>query len=160
MELFFKEKFSFKGKSEITDMDGNVVYTSKNGGFWVAKTFLMDNNKKKLAYIVEKNGLFNKGFVITVGKKKIAKIKKKFSLINQKFHVNKLEWDIKGNFTSKEYTITKGDELIATVKRAKTIALLEGYSVDIVDPANAETVMCVVLVLNNILKSKKLKLFK
>ncbi len=158
MELFFKEKMSLKGKTEITDAEGKAVYTSKDGGFFIAKTYLMDAEKNKLATIETRGGRFNMHYDIKVGKERIARIKKKLSIGSQKLSIKELGWDIKGNFTAKEYTITKGEETVATIKRAKLISLLEGYSIDIPNEENAEKVVCIALVLNNILKSKKGKL--
>ena len=158
MQLFFEEKF-LSGKMVITDAEKNPVYTGKKGT-WIAGINLKDNEGKKIAKIVEYDGLFKKGFDIKVGRKKIATVKKKMSLVNQKFSVKKLDWDITGNFVAKEYTIKKGDELIATIKRDKLIAITEGYSVDIVNDENAVAVVCVVLVLNSILRKKKGKLVK
>ena len=161
MELFFKEKLSINGKVEIADMEGNVVYSGKKAA-WSGNLILNDENKKKIATITEVRGFFGigRGYTIKVGKKKVAKIKKKLSLINQKFHVNKLDWDIKGNFVTGEYKITKGEEAVATIKKGKLIALFEGYSIDVVNPDDAINVLCVVLVINDILKAKKGKLLK
>ncbi len=159
MELFFQEKLSLNGKVVITDMEEQPVYSGKNGTFFnKRKTYLYDNDKKKIATIIEYNGLLNKGFEIRVKGKKLAKIKKKLSLVNQKFHVKKLGWDIKGNFTAKEYTITKGDATVAVIKRTNLVTVLEGYQVTITNPDDAIAVMCVVLVLNKILGAKKLDL--
>lgn len=158
MQLFFQEKF-FSGKMVITDMEEKPIYTGKRSS-WTGTIKLTDANKKKIATIIEKNGLFNKGFTIKIGRKKVAKIKRKLSLLNQKFHVKKLEWDITGNFVSKEYTIKKGEELIATIKRDKLISLTEGYTVDVTNPEDAVCVICVVLVLNTILRRQKGKIFK
>ena len=123
------------------------------------KLLTNDDKGKKVAKIVEYDGLFKKGFDIKVGGKKIATVKK-MSLVNQKFSVKKLDWDITGNFVAKEYTIKKGEEIIATIKRDKLIAITEGYSVDITHDEDAIAVVCVVLVLNSILRKKKGKLIK
>ena len=157
MQLFFQEKF-LSGKMVITDMEEKPVYTGKKS-FW-SETINLFEGKKKIAYIVERNGLFNRGFHIRVGRKHVARIQRKFSLLNQKFHVKKLEWDITGNFVSREYTIKKGEEIIATIKRDKLISLTEGYTVDVVNPEDAVCVICVVLVLNKILRKQKGKLLK
>ena len=159
MELFFQEKLSLNGKVVITDMEEKVVFTGKNS-FNKKKTFLFDENKKKLATITYNNGLFNKGYLVKIGRKKVALIKKKLSLVNQNFKIKKLDWDVKGNFASKEYTISKGDETIAVIKRAKLVSLLEGYSVNITNDEDVVKVMCVALVLNKILHNKKMKLIK
>ena len=158
MQLFFQEKF-FTGKAVITDMEEKLVFTGKKS-FWSDSLFLLDTENKKIAKIIERNNMFNKGFVIKEGGKKVAKIKKKLSLVNQKFHVNKLDWEITGNFLSKEYVIKKGEDVIATIKRNKLISLTEGYSVDITNDEDAARVMCVVLVLNKILSKNKGKLLQ
>ena len=158
MQLFFQEKF-LSGKMVISDMEGNPVYTGKKHWFW-GDIMLKDNNKKKVAKIKERSGMFNKGFHIYEGRKKVAQLKRKFSLVNQKFSVKKLNWEVTGNFVAKEYTVKKGDEVIATIKRNKLLAITEGYTVDVVDDANAVKVICIVLVLNTILGRNKKKLFK
>ena len=158
MQLFFQEKF-LSGKMVISDMEGNPIYTGKKHWFW-GDIMLKDNNKKKVAKIKERSGMFNKGFHIYEGRKKVAQLKRKFSLVNQKFSVKKLNWEVTGNFVAKEYTVKKGDEVIATIKRNKLLAITEGYTVDVVDDANAVKVICIVLVLNTILGRNKKKLFK
>lgn len=161
MELFFQEKLSLNGKVIISDMNETPVYTAKNGvAFTSHKTYLYDKDENKIATIIQNDSLFNSGYVIQIGKKKIAKLKKKLSLVNQKFHVKKLEWDIKGNVLASEYTITKGDAVIATVKRAKLVSLLEGYNINITNDEDAVNVVCMVLVLNRILGQNKKKLLK
>lgn len=158
MQLFFQEKF-LSGKMVISDMEGNPIYTGKKHWFW-GDIMLKDNNKKKVAKIKERSGMFNKGFHIYEGRKKVAQLKRKFSLVNQKFSVKKLNWEVTGNFVAKEYTVKKGEEVIATIKRNKLLAITEGYTVDVVDDANVVKVICIVLVLNTILGRNKKKLFK
>jgi uncharacterized protein YxjI len=158
MQLFFEEKF-LSGKMVIKDAEKNPVYTGKKG-FWTASITLSDNEGNKLAKILEYNSLVKKCFEIKVGKKKVATVKKKLSLINQKLKVKGLGWDIVGNFLASEYTIKNGDEVIATIKRDKLIAVTEGYSIDVVNDENALTVVCLVMVLNRILAKKKGKLLK
>ena len=161
MELFFQEKLSLNGKVVITDMNETPVYTGKNGvAFSASKTFLFDKDNKKIATILQGKTIFNSGYTIMVGKKKVAKMKQKISLVNQNFKVKGLDWDIKGNFTAREYTITKGDAVIAVIKRAKLISLLEGYNVNITNEEDAIVVMCIVLVLNKILAASKKSLLK
>ena len=158
MQLFFQEKF-LSGKMVISDMEGKPVYSGKKHWFW-ADIILKDVNNKKIAKIKERSGAFNKGFHIYEGRKKVARLKRKLSLVNQKFSVSKLGWDVTGNFVSREYTVKNGNEVIATIKRNKLLSVTEGYTVDIVDDANAVKVICIVLVLNSILAKKKGKLFK
>ena len=158
MQLFFEEKF-LSGKMVIKDAEKNPVYTGKKG-FWTASITLSDNEGNKLAKILEYNSLVKKCFEIKVGKKKVATVKKKLSLINQKLKVKGLGWDIVGNFLASEYTIKNGDEVIATIKRDKLIAVTEGYSIDVVNDENALAVVCLVMVLNRILAKKKGKLLK
>ena len=159
MELYFQEKFSFKDKVEITDADGNVIYTGKRGFFDSGLT-LKDAEGNKVVTLIEYNGAFKKCFVIKKGKKKVAKMKKKLSLIGQKLHIKKLDWDVKGNFIAKEYTITKGDEVIAEITKKKMISLLEAYAININNDENVAEVLGVTLALNQILKKNKKKLLK
>lgn len=159
MELYFQEKLSFKGKVEITDAEGKVIYTGKKG-FWSGELILKNAEGKKVLAIGETAGLFNKRFVIHKKRKKIATMKKKLSIIGNKLHIKKLEWDVKGDFITREYTITKGSETIAQIKKKKLISLLEGYSIDVKNEAEVENVVAVCLVLNQILKNKKAKLLK
>ena len=159
MELFFQQKLSINSKVQITDENENPVYTGTTNG-WTGVITLKDADNKKVAKIIHKNSLFDKSYTIKVGGKKLAKIKKKFSLINQNFNVKKLGWTIKGDFVAKEYTITKGEEVVATIKKAKLVSLLDAYSANITNEEDAVAVMCVVLVLNNILNAKKGKLLK
>lgn len=161
MELYVQEKLSLKGKTAITDAEQNTVFTSEKGVFFNdGKIFLYDAQGKKIATILEYNGLLNKGFVIKLGKKKVAKLKKKLSLVNQKFKVKKLGWDISGNFLSKEYHITNNGEKIADITKKSLVSLLEAYSVDIANPDDAAVVVCIVLILNKILNKKKGNLLK
>ena len=159
MELYFKEKLSLRGKFEITDAEGNVVSTGKKG-FWSGIITLTDTEGNKLVSIIEYDSIFNKSFVIKQGKTKVAKMKKKLSLIGQKLHIKNLEWDVKGNFLAKEYTITKGEEAIAEIKKSKLLALTESYAITINNDENAANVVAVALILNQILKNKKGKLLK
>ena len=158
MELYFKEKLSFRGKVEITDADGNVVYTGKKNLF--GKLILKDAEGKKLVTIKEGQTIFTRGFYIKDGFKTVAKLKRKLSIINQNFKIKKLDWIVKGNFLANEYTITKGDEMIAEIKKAKLIALLETYSITVPNDENVPNVVAISLILNQILKNKKGKLLK
>lgn len=158
MELYFKEKLSLRGKVEVTDQDGNVVYSGKRSLF-TGNLTLKDKDGKKLITIVEKGGIFGRRFIIKSGMfKTVAVMKQKISLINQKFRVKKLDWDIKGNFTAKEYQILKGETPIAEIKRAKLVALLETYVIEIHSEEDAASIIAVALVLNQILGEKKSKI--
>ena len=157
MELYFKEKFSLNGKVEITDAEGNVLYSGKRG-FWSGKLIMKDGEGKKLVTIKPGKTIFTRGFYIKQGFKTIGKMKQKISIVNQKFKVKKLDWEVKGNFLANEYTITKGDEVIAEVKKAKLVALLETYSINVTNDEDVANVVAVCLILNRILKSKKKKL--
>ena len=46
MELYFKEKLSLNGKVEITDADGNVLYSGKRS-FWTGKLIMKDGEITK-----------------------------------------------------------------------------------------------------------------
>ena len=159
MELYFQEKLSLKGKVDITDAEGNVVYTGKRSS-WSGKLILKDAEGKKIVTIGQGQTIFTKGFYIKKGKKVVARMKQKFSLVNQKYKIKKLDWDVKGNFLAKEYTITKGDEAIAEITKKKLVSLLEAYSINIHDEEKVPEILGVVLILNQILKSKKLSLIK
>ena len=159
MELYFQEKLSFKGKIDITDAEGNVIYTGKRSS-WSGKLIMKDAEGKKIITIGEGQTIFTKGFYIKKGKKLVARMKRKFSLVNQKFKIKKLDWEVKGNFLSKEYTITKGDEVIADITKKKMVSLLEAYSININNEEMVPEVLGVVLILNQILKNKKMKLLK
>lgn len=157
MELYFKEKLSLRGKVEVTDKDGNIVYSGKRA-FFTGNLTLRDKDGKKLITILEKNGLFGRCFFIKKGFKTVAKMKKKISIVNQKFRVKKLDWDIKGDFVAKEYKIVKGEEAIAEIKRSKLVALLEQYVIDIHSEDDAPAIIAVALVLNQILGERKMNL--
>ena len=159
MELYFQEKLSLNGKVEITDAEGNVIYTGKKSA-WSGKLILNDKDGNHVVTISEGQTIFNKGFTIKKGKKKIAKMKKKLSLIGQKMHIKSLDWDVKGNFVAKEYNITKGDEAIAEITRKKMVSLLEAYAINVHNDENVPEVLAVALVLNQILKNNKKKLLK
>ena len=154
MELFFKEKLSLNGKVEITDAEENVLYSGKES-FWTGKLIMKDGEGNKLVTIKPGKTIFTRGFYIKQGFKTIGKMKQKISIVNQKFKVKKLDWDVKGDFLASEYTITKGDEVIAEVKKAKLIALLETYSINVTNDEDVANVVAVCLILNRILKSKK-----
>ena len=155
MELNFQEKLSLNGKVEITDAEGNVVFSGKKNIF-NGKLVLKDKDGKKIVTIVEKGGLFGSCFVIKKGLfSTVAKVKKKLSIVNQKFKVKKLDWDIKGDFVALEYKIVKGETPIAEIKRKKLISLLEGYSIDIHEEDKAPEIVAVALILNQILKDRK-----
>jgi uncharacterized protein YxjI len=69
-----------------------------------------------------------------------------------------LDWVVTGNFVAREYTVKKGEEVIATIKRNKLLAVTEGYTVDITNEEDAIKVICIVLSLNKILAKTKGKL--
>lgn len=157
MQLLVQEKASLNGKVEVKDANEKIVFKGKNASR--KKTFLYDAEGNKIITI-KLGGFFTPVYTIKKGKQKIAKMTQKLSLVSPKFNIKELGWEVKGNMTFTEYHITHNGEKVADINKKSMVALLETYTVDIVNDADAAAVIAVVMVVNRILQQKKGNLVK
>ena len=146
MQLTFKEKISFiSNKFDVYDENGNICFTT----VCKLKTFtrqvmIYDSNNNLIGELKEKARTFYPCFTIIENGQEVETIKIDKKSFNPKFILSSSSWVVDGNFLDRKYTISKDNQIIASINR-KVFSVLDTYYLDILKKEDTLKVLMVVL---------------
>ena len=148
MQLVLKKKaVSLKERFTVTDAQENALYNVEGKAFsWGHQIDVTDASGARVAHIRQK---LLAHYFITLGGGEEMELKGHFTLIHPHYTLETPEgdWEVRGNFTQHEYTITRGEETVASVSQ-KWFAWGDTYLVDVAEDKNAVPALCVMIALN------------
>lgn len=149
MKLFLKQRvFSWGDKFTVYDESGNDRFYVKGEVFSFGKKLhIFDLSGEEIAYIEQKMFSFLPKYYISVAGSQIAEVVKHFTFLRQKYSVNGLGWSVEGDFFAHDYTVTAGAETVACVSK-QWFTFGDAYGIEISNPSNELTALCVVLVID------------
>lgn len=149
MNLYIKQKlFSWGDKFSVYDRDGNEKYFVKGEVFSLGKRLHVFNTAgNEVCYIQQKIFTFLPKFVIYVNGSEAATITKEFALFRHVYSVDGPGWSIEGDIFEHDYTITCGENVIASVAK-KWFTLGDAFEIDISYPNDELTALATVLVID------------
>lgn len=149
MQLFINQKLiSLKGRFFISDANGNDVYEAQGKVFALGRHLtLSDIQGHELLKIRQKIvSLHHTYFITPTGGEEMELIQKIVS-IKPHFYLNALGWEISGGITAHDYTIYKGEEIVAQISK-QLVAAASHYAIDITHDEDAVNVIGTVLALD------------
>lgn len=157
MKLYIKQNLiSLNESFKVFDEDNSVKYEVEGKLISIGHKFTIYKNKKEVAYIAQKVLNLLPKFDIYMDGEKVASIHKKLSLLHPVYEIEGLDWKIKGNITSHEYSIYEGSKLIALISK-KWLKITDTYEINIEDKENEIIVLAMALAIDAVLSIKRNK---
>lgn len=155
MKYYIKEHpFSIKGKFDIYNQFEEALYHCEGEFALTRKLHLYDKLNKEVAFIQAKLfSLHSRHFIEREGFETVEM--NKAVTIRPHYYLEKLGWEIEGNFWEHDYTIKCGDKVIASVTK-QWFKLVDCYEIDISDADDVDDiyVLCAVLVIDSVLMTQ------
>ena len=151
MQLVLKKKaVSLKECFTVTDAQENALYNVEGKAFsWGHQLDVTDASGARVAHIRQKLLALTPHYFITLDGGEEMELKGHLTLIHPHYTLETPEgdWEVRGDFTQHEYTITRGEETVASVSQ-KWFAWGDTYLVDVAEDKNAVPALCVMIALN------------
>ena len=109
-----------------------------------------DVSNEEIALIRQELFSFPPTFSVERGGIEVASIVKEFTFFHQAYTVEGPDWQVEGDFSSHEYTISKGGQVIATVSR-EWFTLGDSYEINIRDARDEVMALATALVIDIVL---------
>ena len=149
MKLIMQQKvFSWTDRFRVWDEAGEDRYVVE-GEFLVfgKRLHIQDTAGQEVALVERKLLSFLPRFFVYVGGEQVAEIVREFTFLRPRYTVQGLEWDVEGEFLAHDYTITHGEQEVATVHK-EWLTWGDCYVLDIGDAADEVAVLAVVLAID------------
>ncbi len=149
MKLLFKQRFTWGfDRYEIYNEAGETVFTIK-GKFAFGRQYeIYDRADNFIGALVGKVFTFMPTFELYIGENFVGTVKKKVTFFKPEFILDCNGWTVGGNWLEHEYSIL--DSLGVTVATlSKSFTWMDEYILDIVNDADALTVLMIVLAIDS-----------
>lgn len=152
MKFFVKQKiFTIGEKYEIYDEAGIVRYYVDGAVFSFGEKFkLYDEHGNMLYQLNQELFTWMPKFNLIKDGQVVASMKKKFTFFKPEYEIEQLGWQVKGDLWSHDFQIYNEDELVASIKK-EWFTLGDCYQFDINDSKNAELVLAVILMIDEVI---------
>ena len=153
MKLYLLQHiFTFGDKFVVYDESEAERYYVEGEVFSFGKKLHVYNaHNEEIALIRQELFSFPPTFSVERGGIEVASIVKEFTFFHQAYTVEGPDWQVEGDFSSHEYTISKGDQVIATVSR-EWFTLGDSYEINIRDARDEVVALATALVIDAILE--------
>ena len=149
MNLYIRQRFSFRDRFAIQDETGLVRYCVEGQKGFHRRLHLYDPQERVLARLEQTRRVWRFSYDILVGDVMVARVARGKGF-RPRYEITGLDWLVEGNFGGHDYVITSGEAIIATV-RWQMQGLKDNYELEVPDPANALLALCTVLSIDCIL---------
>ena len=149
MKLLFKERmFSWFDSYDIYDEAGNAVFSVEGRLAWGKKLEIHDASGALVGTLKQKVFTFFSTFELYIGDRFIGSIYKEFSLFKPSFSIDCNGWRVEGDWFEWDYSIFDHQgNLVAQVSK-EIFNWTDTYVMDIIEPANAVTVLMLTLAID------------
>lgn len=146
MKLYMKQKvFSLKGSFSIYDEEEVQRYSVEGKMFSVrSKHYVYNNLGAQVAYIHQKPIAFLPKFYIELSNGDTYEMKSKLAFAKEVSLIEKLGWEIRGDFMQHNYTITSGEREVVSVHQ-QWLSWGDTYEIDIKEGVDEVLALAVVL---------------
>ena len=149
MRLHFKQRFfSWFDSYDIYDENGNTVYTVQGQFAWGHCLKIFDHWGRELGMVKERVLTFLPQFELYLGDSCIGCIRKEFSFFKPQFTIDMNGWRAEGDLFEWDYRIVDSGNLIVANVSKEPFNWTDTYTMDIVNPADALTVLMLVLAID------------
>ena len=147
MTLYLQEEIFSFDHFDIWDEDGNVKYQVERELFQFGRKLIVtDLQGQEICFVQHIPFSVPCAYELAVPGGSVQ-LDRHFSFLTQRYSIDSLGWDISGSFMSLEFEITQGDRRVASIEKAWP-AFHDRYRLEIEDPADELTALCVVLAID------------
>lgn len=149
MKLYIKQRvFSWADTFFVYDADGNEKYSVKGEVFSLGrKLHLYDASGSELAFVRQKMWSFLPRYFIERNGTTVAEVVKRFTFFRHEYEIKELGWTVKGDFFDHSYTVSAGENVIASVEK-EWMTFGDAYEITLSDGVDVVTALAVVLVID------------
>ena len=149
MKLYFRQRmFSWFDSYDIFDESGQTVFTVRGKLAWGKLLQVYDRFDQHIGTLKQVLLTFLPRFEIATYGRTIGQITKEFSFFRPQFSLDCNGWTVEGSWMEWDYSILAADgREVATITK-ELFRMTDHYVLDIADPADALTVLLVVLAID------------
>lgn len=149
MRLLFKQRFfSWLDSYDVYNEAGETVFTVEGQLSWGHCLKIFDASHRELGMIQERILTWLPTFEIYEGAQFIGSIRKEWTFFRPRFTVDCKGWEVEGSFWEWDYQILDPfNACVATVSK-ELMNWTDTYVIDVADPADALTVLMLVLAID------------
>lgn len=149
MKILFKQRFfSWFDSYDIYGESGEVIFSVQGKLAWGKKFEVYDASGRHIATLEQRTFQFMPTFELFVGGRLVGTIRKRFTLLRPAFDIDCNGWYIEGNFAEWDYSIFDGCGSHVAYISKEIFNWTDTYVLDVVDPANAVTVLMIALAID------------
>ena len=149
MDLYIRQKvFSWGDRFSVKDRYGNDRYLVEGEILTLGKKLhVYDLLDREVIYIEQELLTLLPRYRLFLNGIETAEIAKEFSFLSPRYRIDGLGWDVEGDFFAHEYSIFRGDELIASISK-EWMTWGVTYALHIAHPQDEEAALAVVLAID------------
>ena len=147
MTLYLQEELFSLDHFDIWDEDGNVKYQVERELFQFGrKLVVVDMQGREVCFVQHIPLSIPCAYELAVPGGSVQ-LDRHFSFFTQQYTIDELGWKVAGSFMSLDFEITQGDRRVAYIEKAFP-AFYDRYRLEIEDPKDELTALCVVLAID------------
>ena len=147
MTLYLQEELSSLDHFDIWDEDGNVKYQVERELFQFGrKLVVVDMQGREVCFVQHIPFSIPCAYELAVPGGSV-RLDRHFSFFMQQYTIDELGWKVAGSFMSLDFEIMQGDRRVAYIEKAFP-AFHDRYRLEIEDPKDELTALCVVLAID------------
>ena len=149
MRMLFKQRFfSWFDSYDIYSESGEVLFQVQGKIAWGKKLEIYDASGKHIGTLLQKVFAFLPTFELYLNDRFVGTIRKGFSLFSPVFEIDCNGWFIEGDWTEWDYRISGPQGAQIAYISKEIFNWTDTYVLDVVNPANAVTVLMVALAID------------
>lgn len=147
MTLYLQEEIFSFDHFDIWDEDGTVKYQVERELFQFGRKLIVTDMQGKEACFVQHIPFSVPCSYELAVPSGSVQLDRHFSFLTQRYSIDSLGWEVQGSFMSLEFEITQNGRRVASIEKAWP-AFHDRYRLEIEDPADELTALCVVLAID------------
>lgn len=149
MKLLFKQRFfSWLDSYDIYDEHENTVYVVKGQLSWGHCLRIFDSHGRELGMVKERVLTFFPKFEVYENGRMIGSICKEPTFLRPRYHIDFNGWQIQGNWTEWDYSITDSAGRTVAVISKELFHMTDTYVLNITNPGDALHVLMFTLAID------------
>lgn len=149
MKLLFKQRmFSWFDSYDVYTEFGQTAYTVKGQLAWGHCLKIFDAFGEEAGTVQERIFTFLPKFEVYIKDQYAGCISKEFSFFKPRFNIDYNNWHMEGDIFEWDYTIVDGYGQTVAVVTKELFNWTDTYSIDVIDPKNALSVLMLVLAID------------
>ena len=142
MKLYIRqETFTIGDKFHVRDENGADRYFVRRPP--LSRSFNVYNMRDEHVARISRHFL-RMLFDVEISGSFVVSIQKRLTLFREHYDLLDTDWELNGDFTAHEYTLSNGSEIIMTISK-EWFTWGDCYALDIADPQNELLSLCIVL---------------